>query len=90
MSNRLFDLMVRILSVAVATMVVGATTVALVLAAAEKTAPTAAGTGIHYNNLLLDAVAAPNYAAVILFGTVFFIIGSMRKRRAKARFGTKR
>ena len=88
MSNRLFDFIVRMLCVAVAAIVVGATTVALVIAAATETPP-AAGTVIPGNNLLLDAMSAPNYAAVIVLGTVIFIIASMRTR-AKARIGAKR
>ncbi len=88
MSNRLFDFFVRILCVAVAAMVVGATTVALVVAAATETLP-AAGTVIYDSNLLLDAVSAPNYAAVIVLGTVIFVIASMRTR-AKAKIGAKR
>ncbi len=85
MSDRLYELVTRIFCVAVAAAVVAWTTIALVAAAAD--APAAAGeTAIHYNNMLLDAVAAPNYAAVIVFGTIFFVIGLMRTRaRAKAR-----
>ena len=88
MSNRLFDFIVWILCVAVAAIVVGATTAALVVAAATETPP-AAGTVISDSNLLLDAMSAPNYAAVIVLGAVIFITASMRTR-AKARIARKR
>ena len=86
MTNRLYDLITRFVALALAVAVVGGTTIALVTASAAARPPGtggngAEGNGIFYDNVFLDALAAPDSAAVTLFGVVFLIIGLMRQRR---------
>ncbi len=80
------DRLIEFVCVAVATLVVSAITVALVVAAA-MTPPPAAGEAVLYDgNLILDALSVPNFAIVMLFGLTILAAGLMRTRaRVKVR-----
>jgi hypothetical protein len=82
MTNRLYDLITRFVALSLVVAVVGVTTIALVAASAAESPHGAEGNGIFYDNVVLDALVAPDSAAVTLFGVAFLVIGLMRQKRA--------
>lgn len=84
MTNRKIDFLGPMIAVVAAAAVVGGTTVALVAAIAAEAQPAAGNPAMFSNNLILDALAAPNFAAIIVLGSAIAVAAAMRAR-AKAR-----
>ena len=85
----MFDRIIEFVCVAVATLVIAGTTVAL-LTAIAMTGNSATGEALIYDsNLILDALSVPNYAIVMLFGLTCMAVGLLRTR-TKVRSRTRR